>query len=98
MDPSQLGSLKGLNQNKGHGEFILVRPLAVKVKAYDPVVVGLIGLEEQGVNMPVLASSCCLLSLNCRRVVPLYTRVDARRFTEHRGRLIHVSGSVSTFP
>ena len=31
-------------------EFILVRPLAVKVKAYDPVVVGLIDLDEQGVN------------------------------------------------
>ena len=41
-------------------------------------------------------SSCCLLFLNRRRVVPLYTWVDARRFTESRGRLINVSGSVST--
>ena len=39
-------SLKGLNRNKGHMKFILVRPLAVKVKAYDPVVVGLIELNE----------------------------------------------------
>ena len=31
-------------------EFILVRPLAVKVKAYDPVVVELMGLDEQGAN------------------------------------------------
>ena len=26
--------LKGVNQDKGHERFILVRPLAVKVKAY----------------------------------------------------------------
>ena len=43
-------SLKGLNRNKGHRKFILVRPLVVKVKAYDPVVVGLIDLDEQGAN------------------------------------------------
>ena len=42
--------LKAVNWDKGHGEFILVRPLAVKVKAYDPVVVGLIDLDEQGAN------------------------------------------------
>ena len=42
--------MTGLNRNKGHIEFILVRPLAVKVKAYDPVVVGLIDLDEQGEN------------------------------------------------
>ena len=41
-------------------------------------------------------SNCCLLSLNRRRVVPLYTWVDARRFTGSRGRLINVSGPVST--
>ena len=29
-------------------------------------------------------SSCCFLSLNRRRVVPLYTQVGARRFTESR--------------
>ena len=34
--------------------------------------------------------------LNRRRVVPLYTWVDARRFTESQDRLISVSGSVST--
>ena len=42
--------MKGLNRNKGHGEFILFWPLAVKVKAYDLVVVGLIDLDEQGAN------------------------------------------------
>ena len=34
--PSQLGSKKGLIRTKDTG-FILVRPLTVKVKAYDPV-------------------------------------------------------------
>ena len=48
-------SLKGINWNKGHGKFILVRPLAVKVKAYDPVMVELMGLDEQGENPPYLS-------------------------------------------
>ena len=39
-------------------------------------------------------SSCCPFS-NRGRVVPLYTQVDAHRFTESRGRIIEVSGSVS---
>ena len=37
------------------------------------------------------------LELTRRWVTPLYTQVDARRFTESRGRLIQVSGSVSPF-
>ena len=45
----------------------------------------------------VWLSSCCLSS-NRGRVVPLYTQVDARRFTESRGRIINVSGSVSILP
>ena len=45
MEPSQQDYLKGVKLDKGHGEFILVRPLAVKVKAYDPVVVGLLGFR-----------------------------------------------------
>ena len=32
-----------LKPDKGHGEFILDRPLGVKVKAYDLVVVELMG-------------------------------------------------------
>ena len=48
MEPSQRDLQKGVKPDKGHREFILVRPLAVKVKAYDPVVVGLIDLGEQG--------------------------------------------------
>ena len=33
--------LKGVNRDKGHERFILVRPLTVKVKAYDPVLGGI---------------------------------------------------------
>ena len=40
MEPSQLGSLKGLIETKDTG-FILVRPLTVKVKAYDLVLSGI---------------------------------------------------------
>ena len=40
MEPLQLGSLKGLIETKDTG-FILVRPLAVKVKAYNPVLSGI---------------------------------------------------------
>ena len=55
--------MKGLNRNKGHGEFILVRPLAVKVKGYDPVVVGLIDLDEQGANPLYLSLELLFLVL-----------------------------------
>ena len=37
--------LKGVKADKGRREFILVRPLAVKVKVYDPVVVELLGFR-----------------------------------------------------
>ena len=33
--------LDGVNQDKRHERFILVRPLTVKVKAYDPVLGGI---------------------------------------------------------
>ena len=40
MEPSQLGSIKGLSGTKDT-RFILVRPLAVEVKSYDPVLGGI---------------------------------------------------------
>ena len=43
-------------------------------------------------------SSSCLSSLNRCQVVPLYTQVDARRFTVSRGRIINVSSSVFILP
>ena len=39
--------LKGVNRDKGHERFILVWPLAVKVKP-SPVVVVLLGFDDQG--------------------------------------------------
>ena len=41
MEPSRRVSLKGLKRDKVRKEFILVRPLVVKVKAYDPVFGGI---------------------------------------------------------
>ena len=46
VEPSLRVSLNGLKRTKDAREFfILVRPLVVKVKAYDPVVVGLLGFR-----------------------------------------------------
>ena len=41
-------------------------------------------LDYQGVNMLDLAFDLLFLALNRHRVIPLYTQVDARRFTESR--------------
>ena len=73
--------LKGVNRDKGHERFILVRPLAVKVKP-SPVDVVLLGYDEQGAKYASLALDLLFLALSRRRVVPLYTRVDALRPTE----------------
>ena len=78
--------------------FILVLPLTVKVKAYDPVLSGIAYVSITRENPLDLVLDLMLLALNRHRVIPLYTQVNARGFTESRGRLIHVPGSVSTFP
>ena len=52
--------LKGVNQDKGHERFILVRPLAVKVKP-SPVDVVLQGFDDQGANTLAWLSICCFL-------------------------------------
>ena len=75
--------LKGVNRDKGHERFILVRPLAVKVKP-SPVVVVLLGFDDQGAKYAGLALDLLFLALSRRRVVPLYTRIDAWRPTESR--------------
>ncbi len=53
--------LKGVNGDKGHERFILVRPLTVKVRP-SPVDVVLLGFDHQGVNLLAWLSICCLLS------------------------------------
>ena len=45
MEPSLRVNLRGLKRTRDAREFILVRPLTVKVKAYDPVVVALLGFR-----------------------------------------------------
>ena len=52
--------LKGVNRDKGHERFILVRPLAVKVKP-SPVDVVLLGFDDQGANTLAWLSICCFL-------------------------------------
>ena len=39
--------LKGVNRDKGHKRFLLVQPLAVKVRP-SPLVVVLLGFDDQG--------------------------------------------------
>ena len=82
VEPSQLGSLKGLNGIKDTG-FIPVRPLAVKVKP-SPIVVVLLGFDDQGAKYASLALDPLFLALSRCWVVPLYTRVAAWRPTESR--------------
>ena len=81
MEPSQLGSLKGLIGTKDTRDFILVRPLTVKVRPTSSWV----GID---VSMTRERDTLCLaldglfLALSHPQVVPLYTRVDALRLTE----------------
>ena len=75
--------LKGVNRDKGHERFILVRPLAVKVNP-SPADVVLLGFDDQGAKYASLALDLLFLVLSRRRVVTLYTRVDALRPTEPR--------------
>ena len=75
--------LKGVNRDKGHERFILVRPFAVKVKP-SPVDVVLLGFDDQGVKYASLALDLLFLALSRRRIVLLYTRVNVLRPTESR--------------
>ena len=50
--------IKEVNQDNGHERFILVRPLAVKVKP-SPVDVVLLGFDDQGANTLAWLLICC---------------------------------------
>ena len=65
-------------------EFILVRPLVVKVKAQSSMRWYCLCLDYQGAIPLDLAFDLLFLALNRRRVVPLYTQIDAQRLTESR--------------
>ena len=83
VEPSQLGSLKGLSGTR-NTRVILVRPLTVKVKAYVQLRLYCLGFRRPGAKTHCLVIDLILLVLNCRRVVPLYREVDAPRLSESR--------------
>ena len=84
VEPSQLGSLKGLIGTKDT-RFILVRPLTVKVKAYVQFEVVLIRVTiTRELNSYARLSMRLLSPLNRCRVVPLYREADAQQPLESR--------------
>ena len=84
MEPSQLGSLKGLNGTR-NTRVILVRPLTVKVKAYVQFEVVLIRVTiTRELNCYARLSMRLLSPLNRCRVLPLYREADAQRPLESR--------------
>ena len=85
MEPSQLGSLKGLIGTKDTRGFILVRPLTMKVKAYVQFEVILIRVTITGeLNSYARLSERLLSPLNRCRVLPLYREADAQQPLESR--------------
>ena len=81
MEPSQLGSLKGLIGTKDTRGFILVRPLTVKVRPTSSWVgIDVSMTRERDTLCPALDE--LFLALSRQQVVPLYTWVDALRLTE----------------
>ena len=83
MEPSQLGSLKGLIGTKDTRDFILVQPLTVKVRPTSSWVgIDVSMTREQDTLYPALDE--LFLALSRQHVVPLYTRVDALWLAESR--------------
>ena len=83
MEPSQLGSLKGLIGTKDTRGFILVWPLTVKVRPTSSWVgIDVSMTRERDALCPILDE--LFLALSRQQVVPLYTRVDALWPTEPR--------------
>ena len=74
--------LKGVNRDKGHERVILVQPLTVKegLRLVRFVLLEVSMAGERDTLFPV--HNWLFLALSHRRVVPLYTRVDALRPTE----------------
>ena len=83
MEPTQLGSLKGLIGTKDTREFILVRPLTVKVRPTSSWVgIDVSMTRERDMLCPALDE--LFLALSRQQVVPLYTRVDSLWLTDSR--------------
>ena len=74
---------EGVNRDKGHERFIIVRPLTVKVRPTSSWVgIDVSMTKERDTLCPALDQ--LFLALSRRRVIPLYTRVDALWLTESR--------------
>ena len=84
MEPSQLGSLKGLMRDKEHEGYTGSAPYG-EGKSLRPVEVVLIMVSmTRELDCYAWPSTRSYLSLNRRRVVPLYREVDAQRLSESR--------------
>ena len=76
--------LKGVNWDKGHGVYTGSVPYGEGKSLRSNFEWDCLCLDYQGANSLDLALDLMLLVLNRRRVVPLYTEVDAQRLTESR--------------
>ena len=82
MEPSQLGSLKGLNGTRNTGVYTGSAPYG-EGKSLRPVEVVLIMVSmTRELDCYAWLSTRSYLSLNRRRVVPLYREVDAQQLSE----------------
>ena len=84
MEPSQLGSLKGLSGTRNTRVYTGSAPYG-EGKSLRPVEVVLIRVSiTRELNCYAWLSARSFLSLNRRRVVPLYREVDAQQLSESR--------------
>ena len=79
MEPSQLGSLKGLNGTKDIGVYTGSAPCGE-----GKGLIQCLCFDYQGANTLDLAFDLLSLALNHCRVIPLYTQVDAQHLMESR--------------
>ena len=71
--------LKGVNRDKGHEVYTGSAPYDEGKSLRSSFEWDCLCLDNQGANPLDLALDLMLLALNRRRVVPLYTEVDAQR-------------------
>ena len=76
--------LKGVNRDKGHGVYTGSAPYGEGKSLRPSFEWDCLCLDYQGAKSLDLALDLMLLALNCRRVIPLYTEVDAQRLSESR--------------
>ena len=82
--PIATRKLKVVNRDKGHGVYTGSAPYGEGKSLRSSFEWDCLCLDNQGANPLDLALDLMLLALNRRRVVPLYTEVDAQRLIESR--------------